>query len=289
MEGVIVKAVGGFYFVRAGDRILKCAIRGKVRRQRGQAMVGDLVHIRLLGEDEGVVEQVMPRRNRLVRPPVANVDQALLVFSVTQPDPSAALLDRFLVQVLAAGIEPAICFNKFDLAESGEPEFLSHYTETGYPLLRVSARTGFGLDKLRELLADRINVLAGPSGVGKSSLLNALQPDLQLQTGDISRKLRRGRHTTRHVELITLDGGGLVADTPGFSVVDLPPIAREELAGCYPEFAKYSFGCRFNGCLHYKEPGCRVKQAVQEGRIPAIRYQNYTNLLEEVMASERRH
>lgn len=289
MEGVIVKAVGGFYFVRIGDRVYKCAIRGKIRRRLGQAMVGDMVRVRAMGDDEGVVEEILPRRTQLLRPPVVNVDQAIIVFSTVQPDPSAALLDRFLVQVRAAGVAPAICFNKFDLLESGDLEMAAHYEGTGFPVLKVSAKTGQGLAALRELMKDNINVLAGPSGVGKSSLLNALQPGLNLKTGDISRKLKRGKHTTRHVELISLIQGGLIVDTPGFSIVNLPPMRREELAACYPEFDNYAGGCRFNGCLHWREPGCAVKDAVRKGCLSMIRYQNYLNLLEEVADSERRH
>jgi len=289
MDGVIIKAVGGFYFVRAGDQIYRCSIRGKIRLQKGQAMVGDMVSVILMGDDDGVVEKILPRRNELVRPLIANVDQAVVIFATKQPDPSALLLDRFLVQVRAAEINPVICFNKFDLAENEEPELISHYDKTGYPVIRVSAITGQGIESLRKILKGRINVLAGPSGVGKSSLLNTLQPGLELQTGDISLKLRRGKHTTRHVELIPLEQGGLVADTPGFSNVDLPALSREELPGYYPEFNSYADRCRFNGCLHYREPGCAIKEAVRKGYVSMLRYQNYLNLLEEVIESERRY
>lgn len=289
MDAVIIKAVGGFYFVRAGDRVFRCSIRGKIRLKKSQAMVGDLVSVKLMGDDDGVVEKILPRRNELVRPPIANVDQAVVIFATKQPDPSALLLDRFLVQVRAAEITPVICFNKFDLAENEEPELISHYDKTGYPVIRISAKTGKGIELLHNFLKDRINVLAGPSGVGKSSLLNTLQPGLELQTGDISRKLRRGKHTTRHVELIPLEQGGLVADTPGFSNVNLPALNREELAGYYPEFNSYADQCRFNGCLHYREPVCAVKEAVRKGRVSMLRYQNYLNILEEVIESERRY
>ncbi|MFA7468405.1 MAG: ribosome small subunit-dependent GTPase A [Desulfotomaculaceae bacterium] len=289
MDGVIIKAVGGFYFVRAGDQVFRCSIRGKIRQQKSQAMVGDMVSIILMGDDDGVVEKILPRRNELVRPLIANVDQAVVIFATKQPDPSALLLDRFLVQVRAAEITPVICFNKFDLAEKKEPELISHYDRTGYPVIRVSAKTGQGLESLHIFLKDRINVLAGPSGVGKSSLLNKLQPGLELQTGDISRKLQRGKHTTRHVELIPLEQGGLVADTPGFSNVYLPAMKREELPGYYPEFKSYADQCRFNGCLHYREPNCAVKEAVRKERVSMLRYQNYLSLLAEVIESERRY
>ena len=288
MDGIIVKAVGGFYFVRAGETVLKCAIRGKIRRRLGQAMVGDMVDVRPVEDGEGVVEEILPRRTRLTRPPVANVDRAVVVFAFKQPEPSAALLDRFLVQVHAAGITPAICFNKYDLLYSTDTNIDDYYKNTGYQILQISAKTGYGLEQLPGLLKNHISVLAGPSGVGKSSILNALQPGWNLQTGVLSHRLGRGKHTTRHVELIPIPGGGLVADTPGFSSLNLPPLGREQLGGFYPEFDKYARQCRFNSCLHYREPGCAVKEAMRQGSISGRRYQNYLIMLEEVIESERR-
>lgn len=288
MDGIIVKAVGGFYFVLVGETVLKCAIRGKIRRRLGQAMVGDMVDVRPAGDDEGVVEEILPRRTKLTRPPVANVDRAVVIFAFQRPEPSAALLDRFLVQTHAAGITPAICFNKHDLLDNTGSDICTHYENTGYRVLQISAKTGFGLEELAGLLKNHVSVLAGPSGVGKSSLLNALRPGLKLQTGAISHKLRRGKHTTRHVELIPIPGGGLVADTPGFSSLNLPPLGREELGGFYPEFGKFTPQCRFSGCLHYREPGCAVKEAMRQGFISGRRYQNYVMMLEEVIESKRR-
>jgi ribosome biogenesis GTPase len=289
MEGTIIKAYGGFYFVRVAEEIYRCAIRGKIRRQLGQALVGDRVRVQPVNAQEGVVEEILPRRTELIRPPVANVEQAVIVFAVKHPDPNLALLDRFLVQAQAAGVAPVICFNKIDLADAAELNIVNHYKPAGHPIARVSAKTGINLDDLREILRGRITVLAGPSGVGKSSLLNALQPGLGLETGGISRKLKRGRHTTRHVELIPLAGGGLVADTPGFSSMFLPPMRREELAGYFPEFGVYEPQCRFAGCLHHREPGCAVKEAVVQGQISSLRYQHYLDLLTEVIEAERRY
>lgn len=289
MHGVIVKAVGGFYFVRAGSEVFRCSIRGKIKLETNHALVGDLVSFEITGDDEGVVGKILPRRNMLVRPPIANVDQAVVVMAAKQPDPAALLLDRFLIQVRAVEITPVICFNKFDLVEGVDPELIPHYDGAGCPVLKVSAKTGRGIDDLRNLLKGRVNVLAGPSGAGKSSLLNALQPGLQLQTGEISRRLRRGKHTTRLVELLPLGGGGLVADTPGFSSVSLPALDKEELSGLYPEFSHYAGRCRFNGCLHYREPDCAVKEAVASGLVSSLRYLNYQNLLQELIATGRKN
>ncbi len=288
MDGVIIKAYGGFYFVRAVDRELKCTIRGKVRRQYGQVLVGDRVRVVETGDGQGVVEALLLRRCALTRPPVANVDQAVIIFSFTEPEPNAVLLDRFLVQAQAAGVDPVICFNKLDLAGPGECAILEHYERAGHPLLQVSAKTGANIERLREILRGRISVFAGPSGVGKSSLLNALQPGLKLKTGEVSRKLKRGRHTTRHVELIPL-AGGFVADTPGFSSLQLPPMSRQELAGYFPEFTAVGEQCRFADCLHRDEPGCAVKQAVQLGRLSPLRYRHYLEFLDEVINGERRY
>ncbi|KAF1086759.1 putative ribosome biogenesis GTPase RsgA [Sporotomaculum syntrophicum] len=292
MDGVIIKAYGGFYFVLAKDRVLRCTIRGKIRRQSGQALVGDRVNVKQINDTEGVVEAILPRSTELIRPPVANVEQAVIVFAISNPEPSAVLLDRFLVQAQAAGISPVICFNKFDLsglAETEQPDIVKEYRKTGLPVFGVSAKTGVHMDNLRAVLKERITVFAGPSGVGKSSLLNALQPGLALKTGDISTKLKRGKHTTRHVELLPLAGGGLVADTPGFSSMRLPAMRREDLAGYFNEFAQFEIGCKFTGCLHNREPGCAVKAAVERGKISSLRYRHYLDFLAEVMEEERRY
>jgi len=292
MDGVIIKAYGGFYFVWTRYRILKCAIRGKIRRLRGQVLVGDQVIVQPVNDAEGVVEDILPRSTELARPPVANVEQSVIIFAISNPEPNPVLLDRFLVQSQASGIPPVICFNKNDLAGDAEhvkPDILKQYEKTGHPVFWVSAKTGARLDGLRGALKGRISVLAGPSGVGKSSLLNTLQPGLELKTGDISSKLKRGKHTTRHVELIPLAGGGLVADTPGFSSMHLPSMHREDLAGYFNEFAKFEDGCKFKGCLHNREPGCAVKAAVERGDISELRYRHYVIFLAEVMEAERRY
>jgi len=288
-EGTVVKAYGGFYYVREGERLWECVLRGRFRLEKKQVLVGDRVIFTARQEDAGVIEQLLPRRTELVRPPVANVDRAVIVISGREPEPNPLLLDRFLIQVAAAGVRPMICLNKIDLPAAGAEELIAVYRRAGYPVFATSALRGTGIGELREALAGGISVLAGPSGVGKSSLLNALHPGWMLKTGAVSRRLGRGRHTTRHVELLALPEGGLVADTPGFTSLNLPPMTRQELAACYPEMERYRSGCRFTGCLHAKEPDCAVKEAVAAGEIAPLRYENYLVLLQEVAARERRY
>lgn len=288
-EGTVVKAYGGHYYVLSGETTYDCHLRGRFRKEKQPVLVGDEVTWRLVGQGRGVIEHVHPRCTVLLRPPVTNVDLALIIFAVKDPDPNTFLLDRFLIQAEFAGVEPAICLNKVDLGAGGVQEVVRAYGRAGYTVVCTSAREGSGLDDLRALLSEGITVLAGPSGVGKSSLLNALVPGLNLKTGEISRKLGRGRHTTRHVELLPLPGGGLVADTPGFSSLYLPEMKREDLGEFYPEFAARRANCRFTLCLHFQEPGCAVKKAVEEGEIALFRYENYVQLLQEVMEQERRY
>ncbi len=287
MDGIITKAYGGFYFVNAGDDLLQCTLKGAFRHRKVDVMVGDRVSVRPGERSRGVVEKVYPRRNALIRPPVANVDRAVIVLAVKDPEPSLALLDRLIVCAGYEGIPPVICFNKIDLAAGGSPGFIRSYDAAGFRVLRTSAREGTGVDSLREVLKEGITVFAGPSGVGKSSLLNAVQPGLSLKTGEIGHKAKRGRHTTRHVELLSLEGGGLVADTPGFSTLFLPGLKREELCRFYPEMEKYLAGCRFRSCLHGSEPDCAVKEAVARNEIDGGRYWRYLEILNEIIERER--
>lgn len=288
-EGIVVKAYGGHYYVFTDGATSDCHLRGRFRREKEAVLVGDRVFWRPVGPDRGVIEEISPRRTVLWRPPVANVNRVLIIFAVKEPAPSTFLMDRLLIQAEHAGVEPAICLNKVDLGAEGVREMVEAYGRAGYTVLCTSATEGSGLDDLRALLQRGITVLAGPSGVGKSSLLNALIPGLNLKTGEVSRKVGRGRHTTRHVELLPLPGGGLVADTPGFSTLYLPDMKREELGEYYPELAARRGECRFSLCLHFQEPDCAVKKAVLAGEIPSFRYENYLQLLHEVMEQERRY
>ncbi len=286
-DGIIVKAYGGFYFVKAGTSLWQCTLRGVFRHRNIVPLVGDRVAISIDARDQAVVEEVYPRRNSLIRPPVANVDRSVIVFAVRDPAPTLTLLDRFLIQSGTEEVMPVICFNKIDLEEGRSPDFARVYTEAGYNVLLTSARAGTGIKELRRILSGGIAVFAGPSGAGKSSLLNAVQPGLSLKTGEVGHKLKRGRHTTRHVELLLMDGGGLVADTPGFSTLFLPEMKREELVYFFPEMEKYNNGCRFRGCLHKAEPDCAVKKAVAQKEIDLGRYERYVDMLNEIIVRER--
>ncbi|EGW38643.1 ribosome small subunit-dependent GTPase A [Desulfosporosinus sp. OT] len=292
--GVLLKGYSGFYYVFAEDRVWECSLRGRFRVKDQDFLPGDRVRILPEEGDKATIEAVEPRRNALSRPVIANVDQALLVFAMTSPKPDLNLLDRLLIQVTEAGIEPIIVFTKLDKYEAAlttgaeEPSITDVYRQIGYTVFEVSNETGQGIEEVRAQLVDKVSVLAGPSGAGKSSLFNALSPGKKLKTGEISLKSKRGRHTTRHVELMVC-AGGLVADTPGFSSLFLPPMKRAELAGCFPEFIDRRSSCRFNSCLHDKEPNCAIKAALENGEISAGRYEHYLIFLQEVIEAERRY
>ncbi|MCG9968462.1 ribosome small subunit-dependent GTPase A [Pelotomaculum terephthalicicum JT] len=286
VQGIVLKAYSGHYFVHDGGCAWECSLRGRFRYEKQQVLVGDRVELAPKADRAGVIVKVLSRRSALLRPPVANVDQAIIIFSVREPEPNPGLLDRFLITAVMNQIEPVICFNKIDLIENGEVALVSRYQGV-YTVALTSAVTGTGLDSLREKLRGKISVFAGPSGVGKSTILNAIVPELKLKTGRVSEKLKRGKHTTRHVELISLPEGGLVADTPGFSSLDLPDIKLEELAGYFPEMEEYSGDCYFSGCLHDREPGCAVKKAVEQGGIEESRYRQYVEFLQELRGRRR--
>lgn len=289
LEGIVIKAYSGYYYVQQKEKTWTCRLRGKFRLEKQDVLVGDRVKIKPADNDTGTVYEVMPRSSKLIRPPVANVEQAIITFAVQNPDPNLDLLDRFLILAEGAGVVPIICLNKGDLLTEGPPSWLNIYSAIGYQVVLASTKELQGIEQLKQLLSGKISVFAGPSGVGKSSLLNAIQPGLKLQTGEISQKLKRGRHTTRHVELLPLQSGGLVADTPGFSSLYLPDIAAEELISLFPEMAGYAGLCRFNSCSHHKEPDCAVKEAMNKGKISERRYQSYTHLLTELKEQERRY
>lgn len=286
MQGKIVKGISGFYYVHVVESgIYECKAKGIFRQQKMKPLVGDDVEIDIISEEKktGNVAAILPRKNALIRPAVANVDQALLIFAAASPNPNFNLLDRFLVMMGRQDVPVILCFNKCDLiTEEQQQEITSIYEASGCKILFVSAKKELGLNALQEILEGKTTTVAGPSGVGKSSLINLLAPEACMETGEISKKIERGRHTTRHAELIQLKGDGYIMDTPGFSSLYLPEMEKEELQDCYPEFAAYEPYCRFQGCSHISEPDCGVKEALSEGKIHPVRYENYCQLYGEL-------
>lgn len=291
MKGKIIKGIAGFYYVHAQDgKIYECKARGIFRKDKIKPLVGDDVEMDVLSqaEKEGNIREILPRQNALIRPAVANIDQALIIFAITSPAPNLNLLDRFLIMMQKQGLSCIICFNKEDMAEDVETEALQEaYKQCSCPLLFTSAQNGQGIEEIRRLLRKKTTAVAGPSGVGKSSLINCLQPKALMETGEVSEKIGRGKHTTRHSELIFIEENTYIMDTPGFSFLAMSDMKKEELKDFYPEFAAYEDGCRFQGCVHKKEPGCMVKQALEEGKISRLRYENYISLYGELENTRR--
>ena len=291
MTGKIIKGIAGFYYVNDGEnRVYQCRAKGIFRNRKIKPLVGDNVEFSILDEEagEGNIDEILPRKNALVRPAAANVDQALVLFALTQPSPNLNLLDRFLVMMAMEKIPVVICFNKADLGDGAmEEEYKKIYEGAGYEVHFISARTDLGMDQVRELLRGRTTVLAGPSGVGKSSLTNRIQPEASMETGGISRKIERGKHTTRHSELFFVEKDTYMMDTPGFSSMYTPEIEASELKEFFPEFAEFENECRFLGCVHIGERVCGVKEAVKEGKISLSRYENYRLIYEELKQKRR--
>lgn len=292
MKGKIIKGIAGFYYVHVEQKgIYECKARGIFRNKKIKPLVGDDVLLDILDENEmkGNITEILPRRNALVRPAAANVDQAMIIFAAAQPAPDLGLLDRFLLMMQRQELAAIICFNKQDLADAAAIDNLRHiYAGSGCRVETVSVRLGQGLEAIRELLNGKTTVMAGPSGVGKSSMTNALYPDAEMATGAVSEKIKRGRHTTRHSELFSIGHETYLMDTPGFSTLYLEGWEKEELKYYYPEFEAYFEQCRFNGCNHISEPDCAVKRAVADGHISKARYENYAAFYGE-LASQRRY
>lgn len=290
MKGKIIKGIAGFYYVHVPDGgIYECKAKGIFRKEQIKPLVGDDVEIDLLDEAEktGNIRRLLPRSSQLIRPAVANVDQALVIFAITHPQPNFNLLDRFLIMMRQQGLPCVICLNKQDLDREGKgQDYADIYRACGYETLTVSAQHRQGMEPLMELLRGRTTTVAGPSGVGKSSLINCLQSGTVMETGEISAKIERGRHTTRHSELIALGEDTYILDTPGFSSLGLFDLEKEQLAAYYPEFQSHEAQCRFGGCSHMAEPQCGVKQALEQGLISRLRYENYCQLYEELKSKK---
>jgi ribosome biogenesis GTPase len=286
MEGKIIKGISGFYYVYVKTfGLYECKAKGIFRNQKIKPLVGDNVTIDILDEAEkkGNITDILERKNELIRPAVANVDQALIIFAAADPNPNLNLLDRFLILMLKQQVDTVICFNKKDIVTEKELRLLEEaYLKCGYKVIFTSTYTEEGIGVLRELLKDKTTVLAGPSGVGKSSIINRIHPEANMETGVISEKIKRGKHTTRHSELFYLEDNSFMMDTPGFSSLYIAEMEKEELKDYFAEFLEYEESCRFNGCAHLNEPGCAVKQALMEGKISKVRYNNYIEIYGEL-------
>ena len=291
MQGKIIKGIAGFYYVHvAGSGVYECKAKGAFRKQKIKPLVGDNVEIDVISQEEhtGNVIDILPRKNELIRPAVANVDQAVVIFAAAKPKPNFNLLDRFLIMMEYQHIPAVICFNKTDLIDETEMENLIRaYKTSGYRVLFTSAKEQDGVEKIRQILKGKTSTVAGPSGVGKSSLINLLAPQAEMETGAISEKIERGRHTTRHAQVIPVpmeDGSEdtYIIDTPGFSSLSVEFYEKETLGTLFPEFQQYEPYCRFRGCSHISEPDCGVKEALAEGKISKIRYDDYVEIYQEV-------
>ena len=291
MQGKIVKGIAGFYYVHVAESgIYECKAKGAFRNQKVKPLVGDNVRLEVLDEEQkkGNIEEILPRKNELIRPAVANIDQALVIFAAAKPKPNFNLLDRFLILMQYQKVPAVVCFNKQDMVDAEELQLLKNtYESAGYQVIFTSAAKEEGIQAVRDLLKGKTTTVAGPSGVGKSSLINLLSPEAEMETGDISRKIERGKHTTRHSQLFALDENTFICDTPGFSSIYLPEMEKEKLGIYFPEIAEYEPFCRFQGCAHIHEPGCGVKEALEEKKISPIRYDNYKLLYEELKDKRR--
>ena len=276
MDGIIVKGIGGFYYVKTADKSeYECKARGVFRKEHITPMIGDRVEIETLNNKKGSIVKIHERTSSLVRPPVANIDTMILVVAAASPEPSLFLIDKMLINAEIGGIKPIICINKTDLAQRADIEEI--YKSAGYEVIIASAENNIGIDALKAIIKDKVTAFAGLSGVGKSSLLSLITNEA-IETGEVSEKISRGKHTTRHVELFELSGGGYVLDTPGFSSLEVEGIKADELWTCFPEMSGCEGQCRFRGCSHINEPDCAVKELLKIGKLSESRYESYKEI-----------
>lgn len=290
MTGKIIKGIGGFYYVHLADsNIYECKAKGIFRNRKIKPTIGDNVEIDIISQDDltGNISMILDRSSLLVRPAVANVDQAVIIFSLTQPEPNYNLLDRFLIMMQMQGVETIICMNKSDICDENEANKIKDiYENCGYKVVIASAENSTGIEDLKAVIKDKTTVFAGPSGVGKSSLLNEISPRANVETGEISNKIKRGKHTTRHSELIHIEGDTYIMDTPGFSSLSIEGLEAEEVKNYYDEFIPFASECKFNGCIHINEPKCKVKEHLNK-EISELRYSNYKQIYEEIKNTRR--
>lgn len=291
MQGKIIKGIAGFYYIHIEEMgVYECKAKGIFRKEHVKPLVGDLVRIEILDRENktGNIIEILERKNSLIRPAVANIDQALVIFAITKPNPNLNLLDRFLITMEKQNIKTIICFNKQDLSEQAEIVRLrSIYEPAGYEIHFVSAEQNEGIDGIRDCLLGKTTTVAGPSGVGKSSIINCLQGQVRMETGNISEKIERGKHTTRHAQLIYIARESYIVDTPGFSSLSVEPMEKEDVRLYFKEFTQYETECKFGGCAHIHEPSCGVKEALNDGKISKERYENYVQIYEECKDKRR--
>lgn len=290
MNGKIIKGIAGFYYVNTPLGLVECKAKGAFRKEKIKPLVGDNVLLDIISEEPlvGNIVDICPRHNALIRPASANIDQAMIIFAITRPEPNYNLLDRFLIYMNQQDIPTVVCFNKKDIGSEEEiNELRSAYEGCGCEVMFVSGKNEEGLNEIRASLEGKTTVVAGPSGVGKSTIVNALYPQANMETGEISRKIERGKHTTRHAELFTLNDNTYIMDTPGFTSLNVEGIEKEDLWEYYPEFGPYEANCRFGGCSHIAEPVCGIKEAVENKKISAIRYENYRIIYNELKAMKK--
>ncbi len=287
MVGTIIKNYNGYYYVEAEQTLYECKLRGKLKGQRQKCLVGDRVEFEPLEAGHGVIERCLPRISSLRRPAVANVTQILVVMAAKDPDPNTTLLDKLLASIEHAGIQAYICINKSDLDPKTAAAYKAIYEKAGYNVFLVSAKDGTGLEDIRTILNGHITALAGPSGVGKSSLLRHIAPHHEFATGAVSEKIGRGKHTTRHSELVPLSRDSFIVDTPGFSVLEFSHLDKSDVIHLFPDIERYRANCRFHSCLHRAEPDCAVKTAVEEGAVAESRYETYCAILDEILMKKR--
>ncbi len=288
IEGRITKGVGGFYYIASSDgKVYECRARGRFRRDGITPLVGDIVRCGIdSASNSGLISEILPRKNSLIRPPVANVSRIAIVFSVVNPKPNLFTVDKLVTSAMYAGVKPIICINKTDLSDGAE--YYDIYSRAGFDTICLSAETGENVDTLNDMLIGELTVFAGNSGVGKSSILNRILRNAELKTGEVSDRVERGRHTTRHSELMPLDcGDGYIIDTPGFSSFSVADMDEKQLCGLFPEFEPYISSCGFTDCSHTVEKDCAVLKALSEGKISISRHESYKAQYKEILENKQ--